>query len=526
MRDRRARLHGRARHADARRADALGGRRAGSGVRCRWSPAGRQLAVTIAARRSFVRVSRQRRAGGLARLLGDRARPAARAAHRSALRLSVVHGSGAARRAGRRRRLRRRPARASGSVVTPTSRSATGRSRSRQGSRRVVWRRVDDRTLESTITRQRGGAYRVGARRSGRPHVGGHRILRPRDGRPARPTCTSSVRAATSRSRRSRKSRSRRAPTTTSASPAFDLVYSVGGGAEKVVPFTTLGGTNLARVGSRMLAAEDLDVKPGDVIAYYARARDVAARQAVDAVAERDLLPRGEAVQRGVLAGPEPGDGRGDRHAARRPDLGAEGHHQRDLEPRAARGRRTIARRDIKDVADAQVGAEGARRAVGRRSAAATAPVARRRSRSSDAGRSLRPSPVTRGDRRRWDARCSSWTSRRPSGAIPHEMAALNALLQAQAETSSAGRCTAAEQRRVERRERQRQGQDLSNLFDRELKRQQQTNYENKVADRDAARRQEGDSALDRIRDLARAPGGAEPPAARSGEVGAARPTS
>jgi hypothetical protein len=33
------------------------------------------------------------------------------------------------------------------------------------------------------------------------------------------------------------------------------MVYSVSGGPEKVVPFTTLGGTSIARIGSRMLAA-------------------------------------------------------------------------------------------------------------------------------------------------------------------------------------------------------------------------------------------------------------------------------
>src|SRR5205823_8685703 len=57
---------------------------------------------------------------------------------------------------------------------------------------------------------------------------------------------------------------------------SLDMVYSVSGGAEKIVPFTSMGGTATARIGSRMLAAEDLHVKPGDVIAYYARARDVA----------------------------------------------------------------------------------------------------------------------------------------------------------------------------------------------------------------------------------------------------------
>ena len=56
---------------------------------------------------------------------------------------------------------------------------------------------------------------------------------------------------------------------------SLDMVYSVSGGPEKIVPFTTLGGTSIARIGSRMLAAEDLRVKPGDVIAYYARARDI-----------------------------------------------------------------------------------------------------------------------------------------------------------------------------------------------------------------------------------------------------------
>src|SRR5258708_9840993 len=54
---------------------------------------------------------------------------------------------------------------------------------------------------------------------------------------------------------------------------SLDMVYSVSGGAEQVVPFTSFGGTSIARIGSRMLAVEDLHVKPGDVIAYYARAR-------------------------------------------------------------------------------------------------------------------------------------------------------------------------------------------------------------------------------------------------------------
>ena len=41
------------------------------------------------------------------------------------------------------------------------------------------------------------------------------------------------------------------------------------------MPFSRLAGTPIQKLGSHLLAAEDLKVKPGDVITYYARARDV-----------------------------------------------------------------------------------------------------------------------------------------------------------------------------------------------------------------------------------------------------------
>ena len=90
----------------------------------------------------------------------------------------------------------------------------------------------------------------------------------------------------------------------------FELVYTVAGRRREDVPFTQRLGTDVARIGTQLLAAEDLGVQPGDVITYYARARDVGARQAVERDAQRHVLPRGEAVQRGVRAGAEPGDGR------------------------------------------------------------------------------------------------------------------------------------------------------------------------------------------------------------------------
>jgi len=56
---------------------------------------------------------------------------------------------------------------------------------------------------------------------------------------------------------------------------AFDLVYAVGGGPERIVPFDRVSGTSVQKIGTRLLPAEELGVKPGDVITYYARARDV-----------------------------------------------------------------------------------------------------------------------------------------------------------------------------------------------------------------------------------------------------------
>jgi hypothetical protein len=86
--------------------------------------------------------------------------------------------------------------------------------------------------------------------------------------------------------------------------------------------------------------------------------------------------------------------------------------------------------------------------------------------------------------------------------ALPHEMAALNELLRAQAE--------------VRRREVQQQAngqggrganrsqQDISSLFDRELARQQSTNYETPSSAETREEQNEDNSALDKIRELAR----------------------
>ncbi len=84
--------------------------------------------------------------------------------------------------------------------------------------------------------------------------------------------------------------------------------------------------------------------------------------------------------------------------------------------------------------------------------------------------------------------------------ALTHEMAALQGLVQAQAEVR---RREVAQQAGASMGGMGRQGQDLSALFDKELQRQQRTNYETRSQAETRPDRQDTESALDKIRDLA-----------------------
>ena len=67
--------------------------------------------------------------------------------------------------------------------------------------------------------------------------------------------------------------RCRRAPRTTSACRQLDLVYSVNGGAEKTVTLYGKGAKALDEVSAgHTIYLEELGVKPGDFVSYYAKA--------------------------------------------------------------------------------------------------------------------------------------------------------------------------------------------------------------------------------------------------------------
>ena len=304
----------------------------------------------------------------------------------------------------------------------------------------------------------------------------------------------------------------------------MDLVYSVAGGPERIVPFASTSGTDLARVGAHMLAAEDLKVKPGDVIAYYARAWDVPrAKQSTMTRSELFFLEVKPFNEEYSLAVSQAG-----MQAATATQLDGLISAQKEIisatwniERRSGAGRSTT---DVKGVADAQVELKGrAERAAGaqqqrRRFGGGFPPAfafgfggaarafALGSGAASQAGRRQDPSQ-TDGDPvlKAVDAMgraAQELQGQKTAGAIPHEMAALNALLQAQAEIRQ--KQIAQQQGNGGGAWGNRQGQDLSSLFDRELKRQQKSNYENEASVESTPEPKPGESALDRIRDLAR----------------------
>ena len=111
------------------------------------------------------------------------------------------------------------------------------------------------------------------------------------------------------------------------------------------MPFTRVSGTDVARVGTHLLAAEELGVQPGDVITYYARARDVArGKRSSETRSDMFFLEVKPFNEEFVPAQSQAMGGGASATQIDGADRRAEGNHQRDLESRAAVGRGTIGR--------------------------------------------------------------------------------------------------------------------------------------------------------------------------------------
>src|SRR5262245_30448326 len=292
----------------------------------------------------------------------------------------------------------------------------------------------------------------------------------------------------------------------------LDLVYSVRGGAEKVVPLTIPKQSTTA-TGRHTLYLEDLNVKPGDFISYYVRARDLTRgtrpNEARSDIFFLDVKPY---EQEFALASSSSMAGQGasgnidDLVAAQKEIVVATWK----LDRRGQNAKGAKSEQDIRSVAKAEneLKARVEQTSSSFRESTMRDPR-RRQGQGSQGGRGAPPAPragetLPEEDHMTAAAEAmgkaaASLEALKTGPALPPEMEALNHLLQAQADVKK---------REVTRQQagsgagNNRSNYDMSALFDKELQKAQQTNYENRSTTEQHEDRNQ--SELDKIRDLAR----------------------
>ncbi|MPY86398.1 MAG: DUF4175 family protein [Luteitalea sp.] len=288
----------------------------------------------------------------------------------------------------------------------------------------------------------------------------------------------------------------------------FELVYAVRGHKEQRV---RLGSGQEAKsadraeeaprdqrrtsvTGRHTLFLEDLDVQPGDFISYYARAVDVGrgkrpteARSDIFFLEVRPFSEEFAAAQSQAMAMSGAGGGLEDLAAAQKDLIIATWK----LDRRSAGGRSAA---DIRSLGRAQ--AELRDQAARQAARAALGRLGGRR--GNDEGEESARPPIARAAEAMSHA-ADALANQQTARALPHEMEAYNELLRADAEV----------RRRLVARQQGGGGggrsgtEDLSALFDRELLREQTTNYAQQSTANQAQEARES-SALERLRELAR----------------------
>ena len=271
----------------------------------------------------------------------------------------------------------------------------------------------------------------------------------------------------------------------------LDLVYTVAGRADRALPFDIPARTSRV-AGVRTLLVEDLGVEPGDVITYFARVRDTG-EGGVSTEARSDLYflevrpfdnEFEEALSRGGL-GPQAAE-IGRLAALQKQIIVATWRFEQQPAGGTADDVRAVAKVQG-DVRDTAAGAVGQMSGRGRRGAAGAAGPA-------DQGRAMRAAVEA------MTAAETALAALDPVSALPHETEALNQLLTAQA---------AVRRRQVSMQPSPgspgyQAQQDLSALFDRELRREQETSYETGRQPGEPPSVEDDDEALARLQELAR----------------------
>jgi hypothetical protein len=292
----------------------------------------------------------------------------------------------------------------------------------------------------------------------------------------------------------------------------FDLVLQKPGETEKVVPFRSERG-GLTATGTHMLFLEDLGVQPGDFVTYYARARDVGRGRTASEARSDIFFLEVKPFEEEFVAAQSQAMAQGGMSGGAMQEL-AEAQKEIivatwKLDARARRARDARSNADIKAVGKAQgdlkTRVDQASTAMNR-----TMVDPRRRRPGSGGPQGQGPNPASSGVDNPMAKAAEAMGKAvgeldkvSTAGAIPHEMEALNQLLKADAEVKR--RQVARQQGGGGGGAQNRQGPDLSTLFDQELRKRQSTNYEtpNSTETReDQASKQ--DDPLERIKELAR----------------------
>ena len=273
----------------------------------------------------------------------------------------------------------------------------------------------------------------------------------------------------------------------------LDLVYTVAGRPDRALPFD-IPERSAAVTGVRTLFVEDLAVEPGDVITYFARVRD-AGRAGVSTEARSDLYfleirpfdnAFEEALSQGGL-GPEAAE-IGRLVGLQKQIIVATWRLDQQPEGGTAEDVRAVA--EVQgDLRDTAAGAAG------------QMSVQRRRGANGDAGPEAQRRAMAAAVEAMGAAE-AALSGLDTAAAMPHETEALNQLLTAQAAvrrrqvSMQPGRGSGGQQAQL----------DLSALFDRELRREQETSYETgrQPGAEEAGEDSEDGEALDRLRELAR----------------------
>lgn len=284
----------------------------------------------------------------------------------------------------------------------------------------------------------------------------------------------------------------------------FELVYAVRGGREHAVPLRN-GPSGLTATGSYTLYLEDLDVQPGDFVSYYARVRDVGrGKPSTEARSDIFFLEVKPYDEEFVAAQSQASSGQS------QPSLEELAEAQKNiivatwkLDRRALDGTSGKSAQDVLQVGRAQGELQTRVRAAAAEQMRAGAGRGRGRAGAAPQPPNPAADALTRAFEAMGRARVEL-EALKTGAAMPHEMEALNQLLRANAENRRRQINTSSQQARSGAGGGNRSERDLSSLFDRELRRQEETNYETPAATAQRKEEQSPSDALERVRDLAR----------------------